>query len=155
MVYVSNNETRPFRKMVEMNQRERNLVARDLKSGYDDPDEGGMRHSRNYYQNRGCHHQDFHLVFRKIGWDSRILYPSEMNIRRCVGRCPFPMSNNIAHSTHAFMQATWNARFPEEITSPCCVARGYRMDSLILHGSGADVYIKPFEDMVITSCHCG
>ena len=151
VVYVTDNENKTFRKMIEMNRKDHNLVDRELDDVARGHDSGGVRESR-HFQRTACALHNFFLNFEKIGWNNRIIYPMELNIRKCSGICPFPMSSTIPHSRHALMQAGWNTRFPHEISPPCCVAMDYRMEILILETEKQ--FIKSFDDMVVKSCKC-
>ena len=136
--------------MIEMNQKDHNLVAREMVDV--GRDGGEVRESRNF-ERRACSRHNFFFNFEKIGWNTKISYPMEIDIGKCSGLCPFPMSSVIPHTAHALMQAKWNTKFPKEVSPPCCVAHDYKMESLCLLKS-EKFFIKSFDDMVVKSCKC-
>ena len=151
VVYVKNTAQKPLRDMVyDMRAKRESEVESAQESA-----RAGGRAQRHITQERmGCVVTSFFYDFKKMGWDSKIVFPQQLDMYQCVGQCPFPLSSRHPHTTHAYMKAAMHGKFPAAIPAPCCVPKSFHQSTLVMNVIDSEFVFKSFDDLKVKSCEC-
>ena len=150
-VFIADNLTSPFEKLYDQQSNE----------GQEDVD-ASLRSARSNIHDR-CRREDFYINFEKLKIHSRFPYPTEINIRRCVGKCNYPLGH-LKGSSHAAMQSFFHSTLVRQEHSkldklakqeymPCCVPKKLQVASLF-YSENDNLILKTYDDLIAESCHC-
>lgn len=95
------------------------------------------------------------MDFESIGWSSWIVAPEGYNAFQCIGKCRFPLGQNLNPTNHATVQSIMHraGTFPS-VAEPCCVPSAYANLSLLFYDAEENVVLKQYDKMVALQCGC-
>ncbi|XP_066552422.1 protein DVR-1 [Amia ocellicauda] len=98
-----------------------------------------------------CCRKSLRVSFKEIGWSDWVLAPETFTMYFCDGSCPH---NYKPASMHAQIKARMHHISNGATPPPCCVPAAYKPMILMHYDSEGKPTLSPFEDMVVSKCHC-
>ncbi|XP_068111610.1 dorsalin-1-like [Hyperolius riggenbachi] len=102
-----------------------------------------------------CKKVSLMVNFKDIGWDNIIIYPPSYDAGQCVGRCYYPLTDNVTPTKHAIIQSLMHIKKPKDVGSVCCVPT--KLESLQVvykEDRKSPVIKKNYEGMKVVECGC-
>lgn len=101
-----------------------------------------------------CTKASLMVNFKDIGWDAFIVYPPRYDAGQCVGKCNFPLTENMTPTKHAVVQSLMHNNNPKHVHNPCCVPTKLEPLQVIYMENNKHVIKKDYEDMKVVECGC-
>ncbi|XP_073453383.1 dorsalin-1-like [Aquarana catesbeiana] len=102
----------------------------------------------------GCHKASMMVQFKDIGWDSFILFPQKYDAGQCVGKCYYPITENMTPTKHAIIQALMHTNKVKGVDIPCCVPTKLEPLQVAYMENNKPVIITNYEGMKVAECGC-
>ena len=100
---------------------------------------------------RHCHLQRFHVNFKKIGLDDKIIAPKGYDAHFCEGTCNNP---NAELTNHALIQTLAHLAEQSKGSYPCCAPNALEPISVLFYDENDNIVLKKHAGMIATSCVC-
>ena len=100
-----------------------------------------------------CSKVDFVVNFKKLDFDSYIIWPRNINAYMCTGYCsPYRLGQNV----HGLFRILYNTEVENSthIPKPCCVPKTYGSGNFLVHESKRKIAIKLFHNIRVNDCEC-
>lgn len=125
-------------------------------SFYDD-DESWNPYSSPYDRysggSRSCQKKTLYVSFRDLGWQDWIIAPDGYAAFFCHGECSFPLSPHMNATNHAIVRTLYSL-IHNEIPKPCCAPTKLSPILVLYYDDNANVVLKKYKNMVVSSCGC-
>ena len=73
----------------------------------------------------------------------------------CVGKCTFPVHDNLTPTKHAIIQTLLSTLHPDKTSRACCVPTKLDPISVLyVDENGVVTYKNKYEGMVVAECGC-